>query len=280
MLTDVLVPVLAYPDGTDANSAPGLEVILDAFATHVTYCGVEIEAPDLSEWWARALVSPAQIKGRADHRNHRIAAGLFATSPRLNTNVSVERLTVRAPLGSYGQTVAQTARNYDLTALSLKRGSVEQAALAEDIIFGSRRPLLVAPEVIENSRDLSRIALVWEGTRTSSRALHDSMPLLQKATEVIVLAVYGATPAPMTGIEAVVGYLERHGLKPRLVEVKLDATNIGCALQDAAASEQAGMLVMGAYGPNGDNRVRELILGGPPNTGFSFGPAMTTFFSN
>lgn len=275
MLTDVFVPLLTYPDDARTNSLPQLAALLDVFATHVTFCGVEINVPGLADRWGGALISLPQMVAEVEQRSRENATGLLANATSLSTNFLANKITVRAAFGSPGQTIAQKARNYDLTALSLKRGSVDQVALAEDIIFGSGRPLVIAPEGIGYLADLSRIALAWDGSPTASRALFDSMPLLLKATDVVVLTADEDKPIPKTSIEALTGYLGRHGVKSRPVPVKPGSMGIGRALQEAAASEEAGMLVMGAYG---HSRLREFVLGGA-TAGVLNDPLLPTFFS-
>lgn len=56
MLTDVLVPLFTYPDETSSAALAGIARLLDGFATRVTYCGVEIDVPDLADRWGRKSV--------------------------------------------------------------------------------------------------------------------------------------------------------------------------------------------------------------------------------
>src|SRR5690606_22651331 len=100
----------------------------------------EIDVPRIDRWGG-ALIALPQMIAEVEQRSRINAAALLANATSLSTKALADKFTVRAAFGSPGQAVAQAARHYDLTALSLRRGSVEQEALAEDIMFGSGRPL-------------------------------------------------------------------------------------------------------------------------------------------
>lgn len=259
MLTDVFVPLLTFPDDATPTALPRLSSIIEKFAIHVTYCGVEIDVPDLADRWGRALIALPQMAADVEQRSRHNATSLLSGVDLLSERVTADRSRIRAAFGDPGQAVARQARHYDLAAMTMRNGSVEHSALAEHIIFGSGRPLLIVPDRPSESTGLSRIAVAWDGSPTASRALYDAMPLITVAEDVAVLTAHKDKPVPQAAVEATLAYLRRHGVKPRVVSVATDNKGIGEALQDAATDEGADLLVMGAYG---HSRLREFILGG------------------
>ena len=135
-------------------------------------------------------------------------------------------------------------------------------------LFESGAPVLVAPPgapaVIGKS-----VAVVWNRTIQSARAVRSALPILARADEVEILvnrADGGADPAELQA------YLECHGIvaSPRTFDgAKLTARGRGRAII-AAASALADLLVMGAYGENrlsvllGLGRTKQKIVSATP----------------
>lgn len=61
--------------------------------------------------------------------------------------------------------------------------------LPERTILGSGRPVLVVPYAGHFNNEIKRVLLAWRGGPESSRALHDSMPILRSATKINVITV-------------------------------------------------------------------------------------------
>ncbi len=92
--------------------------------------------------------------------------------------------------------------------------------------------------------------------------MHDALPLLQLAQEVVVLVVdpqgigsdLGREPG--TGVAA---HLVQHGVAARVKAVGGDRRNTGDLIMAEAQEEGADLLVMGGYG---HSRLRKMLLGG------------------
>jgi nucleotide-binding universal stress UspA family protein len=116
-------------------------------------------------------------------------------------------------------------------------------------LFETPGPVLVtppkAPSVIGRS-----VAVVWGPSIQSARALRSALPILKKADRVTTLtnaAQKSCDPA------VAVTYLEDHGVKTEIKSfggAGLTARARGRAILSAAASCEADLLVMGAYGEN------------------------------
>jgi nucleotide-binding universal stress UspA family protein len=146
------------------------------------------------------------------------------------------------------------ARLRDLTIVSVPE-SYDQW-YAEAVIFGSGRPTPVLPERPRTkSFELNTVVVAWDFSRTAARAIADAMPVLEKAKRVRVVTVFNAKALATTHSAAEVAKsLSRHGVDVTLDEVDAAAGPIGEVLESHAASCDADVLVMGAYG---HSRLRE-----------------------
>ncbi len=102
------------------------------------------------------------------------------------------------------------------------------------------------------------VALAWNGSEQSARAIRRAIPILQKAKSVFLMTndeagnVSGISTAEMQNI------LKRNNVNAE-IKVFTHEKDIGHDLLDAAMSVNADMLVMGAYS---HSRRRELVMGG------------------
>ena len=102
------------------------------------------------------------------------------------------------------------------------------------------------------------IAIAWNGSTESSRAVMAALPLLAQAAKVVVLSAASSVQAGLGG-EALVEHLGWHGIKAEARPLDAKATEVGEALLSGAREAGADSLLMGAYG---HSRRRELIMGG------------------
>lgn len=258
MLSDVFVPLFTFPDEIAVDPPSGLSQLLGAFATHVTFCGVEIDVPDLADRWGAQLAALPQMAEEVERRSRERAAAMLKLATGVQAGFKTHAVTLRVPFVNPGLAVAKEARNHDVTVSLVRPGSADGMAISEHVLFGSGRPLLLLPAGQPVPAALDRVAIAWDGGATAYRAIHDAMPLVAGASEVVVLTAPEDKEVAAASTQALLGYLRRHGVEPRLAEA---ASRQGIAhdLQAAALSEQANLLVMGAYG---HSRLREFVLGG------------------
>lgn len=163
--------------------------------------------------------------------------------------------------GREDEKVAERGRLADLIVAPLP-GSTPRGAPSftlDACLRETGRPVLVMPTPVSGAFG-NHIAIAWNGSVESGRAIRFAMPFLDGAYKVTVLSVYlGSTLTP-TG-DDVVEYLAWCGIKAKSVTVPADpsGTGAGKALLAAAAGEGADMIVMGAYTRN---QLRRLIFGG------------------
>lgn len=113
----------------------------------------------------------------------RVANDIESACQRLRVPLLVQTLKSQRP---HGELVAERARAYDLTLLACLPGSPDHALLAEDVLFGSGGPVIVFP-ADETPAHVETVAVAWDGTRAAARALHDAIPILQRAGKVRLL---------------------------------------------------------------------------------------------
>ncbi len=174
-------------------------------------------------------------------------------------------LSWRSALDFPARYVLAQARAADILVTGNVHPGVSDAfavASPKDLVMQAGRPLLVVPDNV-SWLDLSTVLVAWKDTPEARRAVADAMPLLAKASDVVVteilenIAEYDACEARL---EDVVAWLARHGIiASARVEEPGQGRNVGAKLDAVAADLAAGVVVAGAYG---HSRFRELVLGG------------------
>ncbi len=131
----------------------------------------------------------------------------------------------------------------------------------EDLVLSAGRPVLAVPYAGHFASVGSRVLVAWNTSREAARAITDSLPLLQRARSVEVVAFepqrggadHGAEPGADIAL-----YLARHGVKVTAARQQA-GIDVGSQILSRAADTDADLIVMGAYG---HSRGRELVLGG------------------
>jgi nucleotide-binding universal stress UspA family protein len=130
--------------------------------------------------------------------------------------------------------------------------------LAEELLLASGRPVLVVPYTGDQSHMGKRIMVAWTATREATRAVHDAMPLLQKADEVVVFSVNPDDDEHLAGAD-ICAHLARHGVNATARHIVAPDMKVGDSMLSAVADNGIDLLVMGGYG---HSRLRELAFGG------------------
>jgi nucleotide-binding universal stress UspA family protein len=263
MLSDVLVPLLTYPDVTAVDVAAMLPDFVAGFAAHVTFLPVEVDVPDLSNRWGASLIALPQMIADVEARSRQAAHQLKQATIAAKGSVTIHHQMVRVALGQTGPALLPFTRYHDLCLLPTSAGSAEKAMLAETIIFGSGRPVMVAPERDLGAYDLGAVAIGWDGGSCASRAVFDALPILAKARTVTVLTASDDKPQAPSSVQRVIDYLGRHGITATHRDTRLRDGDIGHSLMASTTELGAGLLVMGAYG---HSRLREFVFGGATKT--------------
>jgi len=165
----------------------------------------------------------------------------------------------RAETGSADALLGGLGRVFDLILVGrpLPDAVAPSMAALETALFEAGRPLLIAPPRVPE-RLGERVAIAWNGSTETARAVAFSMPFLERAREVTVIGIQGGTvPGPPAAELA--RNLRRHGLPVTLREAPLSGRSIGQAMLDEANAAGADLVVKGAYT---QSRLRQMIFGG------------------
>ena len=127
----------------------------------------------------------------------------------------------------------------------------------EAALFETGRPVLIAPPS-PSQRMGEKILIAWNGSTEQARTTAVAMPLLKKASHVVVLTVQGGTVPGPTG-EELARYLHRNGVLCEPITVQPEGRSTGEAILAHAASLQCDLLIKGAYT---QSRLRQMIFGG------------------
>ncbi|MDQ9171240.1 universal stress protein [Oxalobacteraceae bacterium R-40] len=137
--------------------------------------------------------------------------------------------------------------------------------LPEYIALGSGRPVLVVPASGTRVTPPRRVLIGWNASPSAAHAVMMALPFLKRASHVD-LAVFNPVSNQNVQTEEscadLTKYLARHGVNANTI-LKETRTDIGSALLQMAAEQNADMLVMGCYG---HTRFREILLGGATRT--------------
>ncbi|WP_300301921.1 universal stress protein [Ferrovibrio sp.] len=165
--------------------------------------------------------------------------------------------------GSALETVLVQARASDLLLLSgvvpgdKTARDYDRETLADEVVLALGRPILLLPGAPKPGLPKT-ILIGWNGSREAARAVHDAMPLLQRATQVTILCVDPEGQRGLPGAE-LARHLSRQDVAAELLVHAGRDRDAGSILLQTAQDRKADLLVMGAYG---HGRIRETVLGG------------------
>ncbi len=190
--------------------------------------------------------------------------------------VKFENLARRFPVGSIetrlienetAEDVSLQARYSDLVVLGQYDPEDASSSMGPDfvetVIMHSGVPVLTVPYASAFSTGGDRALIAWNASKEAARAVHDALPLLQRARQVDV-AVFDPESQPVAyravPDKDIVDYLARHHIDAKVTRQKTGGDiDIGNALLSLAADLTSDLLVMGCYG---HSRFREIVLGG------------------
>lgn len=130
--------------------------------------------------------------------------------------------------------------------------------LAQDVMFGAGRPILIVPKTGASKPIGDTIVVAWNGSREAARALADAMPMLARAKSVEIFIGGAPDIDDLPGAD-IGAHLARHGITVDVHQVPGTDQSVGDMLLNRVSDSGADLVVMGGYGRS---RFREMILGG------------------
>ncbi|WP_255555067.1 universal stress protein [Trinickia mobilis] len=166
--------------------------------------------------------------------------------------------------GQASRVVPQYSRYADLTIVGHDTDEdpdlPDEYSFAEAMLFSIGRPLLIVPpsgelpEVNCANATLGRhIAVAWNGSRASARALSDALPLIGRAerTTVLLVDAPGLSRPDRLPTATVLDHLRRHCPNVHGHSLPVVDGPVGELLQSASLEQGADLLVAGAHGRAG-----------------------------
>jgi len=138
-----------------------------------------------------------------------------------------------------------------------KAKSRDSQDLAEAVLFGSGRALLLVPPGRHRQGPIETVLVAWNGSREAARALREGMAFVEQAARTVALIVdppAGAEPAA-----ELKAHLAHHDVVAEVVTAESQGRDIADVILEEAQRIAADLVVMGAYG---HTRLRERVFGG------------------
>jgi nucleotide-binding universal stress UspA family protein len=264
----ILTPM--FGDDADAAAAQAAFAVTRRFDAHVQGLFVRIDPldtiPIVGEGVSPAIIddltraAEAQMDrcanaAKAHFEAARTAAGVtVAERPPAPGGTSARWTEVT---GRRDNVIPRKARTSDLVVFGAQPSdSPELGGAIETTLVAGGRPLLLAPKGVSTIGE--RVAIAWNGSAESARALAWALPFVEAASAVHVLtAETRRTQFEVT--EDLADYFEWRGIACERRAVTVEEEAVGAALLRAASQTGADLLIMGGYGRS---RLRELVLGG------------------
>ena len=262
MIKDLLLPLVSYPKATPTGPIHEVVELAAHYGAHLNAVVTQVEV-EPGPYFEGAEIGV--FLEQANAMSHKQASGLLQTvkSAAGEKGVSCDVRVEKAPFLETVNRLVEEARLFGLSVVPVRRDFDSDRQLAERLIFGSGRPVLIAPGSTHKTEHatLDRIAIAWDGGKQAARAIGDAMPLLQRAAKVRIFTVEKDKKFESfrTGVD-LAKHLGRYGIEPEIDAIeKADQQTIGDALKSYVSRHNIDLLVMGAYG---HSRLREFVLGG------------------
>lgn len=263
---DLLLQLTSYPERTPKHVIECAVRIADLFDARITAAVCKVDLPDATNYLARVLTDIAAAIATEREKSKTLSGVLIdefmAAAWHCGQPADTVVLNSTARVGSGG--LIEHARVHDLTIMPVS-GDISLQFVAQDLIFGSGRPVLLLPMTQGSGFEPGTVVVAWDGSRAAARAAADALPFLQRAKSVRLVTVTGDKPLDSNdSINALHRNLEAHDIKAHLdAEPAVGDEGAGGALVRYCTRENADLLVMGAYG---HTRFRDFIMGGATKT--------------
>jgi nucleotide-binding universal stress UspA family protein len=260
-MKDILVH-LNYADSLERRLCV-TQRIATAFGAHVT--GLYVQ-PMIAHEIYGSYVHPEIFDEFEKKQNEGARQGLLQCEQMLNSN-KLAGCAIKTA-GDSVRELNYRASAHDLVVVAQYNADKHfknMAHVPTHVSFGCGRPVIIVPECNEQADVGKSVLVAWSGTRESTRALHDAMPLLERADYVnLVTFDIGGKNGEIIDIKP---HLQRYGVTFDAFHSSVRHEQEVCSrLVDFARRYESDLLVMGAYG---HSRLREYVLGGVSKSVFS-----------
>ncbi len=178
--------------------------------------------------------------------------------PQANPQPNAVSAEFHVETGREADWVTVYGRTSDLVVASRWDDGALARSTLEAALLETGRPLLIpGPGAALRPEAIARIAIAWKPVPQAARAVALAMPLLSRATEIIIATVE-ENADEHDEIDRLIRYLGWHGRNATVARMRPGPDGPAAALLSAITG-RADLLVMGGYG---HSRVREWVFGG------------------
>lgn len=272
MIRKILVPVRG--DGKGDNVLAHAAALAHRFSAHieVTHCRPRPEdlipfGVPIPEALRRQLVQ--NTYALADQEEQGLKDEVHALAAKLDLDDTGQNIGDRATVSfveEVGRQVDVIKRHGRLTDVIAVAKPDRDRNLGTNTLkaalFHSGRPVLMCPPSDTPPAVLGKsVAIAWNGSSESARALSQAMRIITTADKVSILTT-GEDAGPGTAADDLVAYLRLHKVTPEVVQFTA-SRSIGQDLLTKSREIGADTMIMGAYG---DSHERETLFGGNTQT--------------
>lgn len=228
---------------------------------------IGVAARDLMPPVTAPLAGPVVVGALLATQEHDIRKQLDAAEQQFRSIAAKQdqRLCWRSAIDSPVQVFARESRAADLLVVGRRpEGASSQPSRhmdPGDVLMRAGRPVLIVPPG-RSHLDTAHIVVAWKESREARRAIADALPLLKRATSVLVLEVCDSASDQENAkgaIEDVAEYLSRHGVAASAETRLLREGSVSAELLLAAEQRGADLVVAGGYA---HSRFQEWVFGG------------------
>lgn len=182
--------------------------------------------------------------------------------------VSGEVATVASDPEQVANAISKRAMFCDLALISedLRDTDALFKQTVHGVLFRSPIGVLLNDTDANALGNAKRVMVAWNTQLHSARAVHQALPILRHAKEVIVATIDGAVPEAGHGEDPgvdVAAWLTHHGCNVVVQQYASGSLDIGETILAKSKEVAADLVVMGAYG---HSRTREALFGGTTRT--------------
>jgi nucleotide-binding universal stress UspA family protein len=255
-MKDILLHV---PVEADAKPVTDYAIALaQQFGAHLTAAAVSFKPIAIGSPFE--VVAASVISDALDAEKNRVHAATAAFNQAVRgTPLQWDAHLVYEDAETACSWFADRARHHDLVLCQQSNPDAlgAEGLLTEAAMFSSGRPALVVPYIQRAAPSYDRIAVCWNRSANSARAVHDAMPFLKRAKKIDILHATESRGA--SEVFDIATHLARHDLKVNVEILASPDLTPADAVLNFIADNGTTFLVMGAYG---HSRLREFFLGG------------------
>jgi nucleotide-binding universal stress UspA family protein len=258
MIKDVVVNLPVDRQPVAADYAISVAEAFDAHISGIAFAYEPVVAPTVmggirSDWIDAQREESAKAAQTAISRFEEAAK---------RSGLSAQHRMLASTVGGAADLFGRIARRFDLSVIGQTEPDrpAPEELIIESALFDSGRPVIVVPYIQKRGLKLDRVIICWDGGRTATRAIADSLPFLKRAraVDVVIVATGRSNSDEIPGAD-IGHHLSRHGLKVEVKRIVAPDTDVPNSILSYAADSAADFLVMGGYG---HSRLREFVLGG------------------